>query len=189
MELKEILNSICEISGEALDAIVENATLVRVKKGESVIRQGDRANIVLFIRQGIFRMCFTAGGKERTLAFGIAGDPFTSVHSYMSGLPSLYSFEAVVDSEIWTIPISVFKQLVETYPQINRWLMTLLLVQIEAIERRSVLFGGYNATKRYEIFVYNRPEIFRFVPSKYIAQYLDIAPETLSRIQTSFVKS
>lgn len=68
------------------------------------------------------------------------------------------------------------------------WMSAYLFEQLDALYRKEVIFGTYNATKRFETFVLNRPEIYKSVPSKYLAQYLNIAPETLSRIQSSLIK-
>ncbi len=188
MTLKNIIESICPISDNALESISEKAELVRIKKGVTIIKQGEKARDFVFIKSGIFRIYFNCDGKEKTVAFGCSGDPYTSIHTYHSNLPSVFSFEAMVDSEIWQLDIKEFEKLATENQEICRWFSELLLEQLQAFERRSVLFGTYNATRRYEIFVYNRPEIYRYVPSKYIAQYLDIAPETLCRIQAAFAR-
>lgn len=189
MDLHELFNNIHPVSNAAIARVGERAELLTVKKGTSVIRQGEKAGVILFIRDGIFRVSHNCDGKERTFAFGIAGDPFTSVASYRAGEPSVYSFEAEVDSTAWVMPLNSFRELVDSDAELARWFLTLLLDQVHAFERRGALFGGLNATRKYEKFILNRPEIFRYVPAKYIAQYLDIAPETLSRIQASFSRT
>lgn len=189
MSISEIFNSIYPVSEMAISRIESFLSLRKVRKGEAVIRQGEKTGIILFIVKGIFRIVLNCDGKERILAFGMAGDPFTSVSSLRCDEPSFYSFEAVTDAEIFTIPINNFKQLVDSNEEISRWFIALLLEQLHAFERRGALFSGCNAAKKYEAFVFNRPEIMRHVPAKYIAQYLDIAPETLSRIQSAYFKS
>ncbi len=188
MKLKEILNTIKvlpEASYRKIEALTDRR---RVKKWERIIHQDCRCNTIIFLAKGIFRFCFVRNGKERTIAFAADGDVFTSVHSYFCGQPSVYSYEAIVDSEIYMMNISDLKELVAEDQAISDWLMTLLLEQLRVLEKKSVLFGTLNATERYKTFVLNRSDVFKYVPSKYIAQYLDIAPETLSRLQSIILK-
>lgn len=189
MSITEIFNNIYPVSEMAISQIDSLLTLRKVKKGEAVMRQGEKTGMIFFIVKGIFRIVLNCDGKERILAFGLPGDPFTSVSSLRCDEPSFYSFEAVTDAEVFTIPISNFKHLVDSNEEISRWFIALLLEQLHAFERRGALFSGCNAAKKYEAFVFNRPEIMRHVPAKFIAQYLDIAPETLSRIQSAYFRS
>lgn len=188
MDIRKIFNNIHPISDEALSLIETSMTFQTVKKGEAVIRQGETTGILLFIIDGIFRIALNSDGKECTLAFGKAGDPFTSVSSLRCDEPSYYSFEAITDAKILTLPITKFREFIDTCTEIAQWFIAFLLKQIHVLERRAALYSGYNAAKKYEVFVYNRPEIMRNVPAKYIAQYLDIAPETLCRIQAAYFK-
>lgn len=189
MDLRTAIDAIRPISDEAFAKITELAEVRKVEKGECAISQGRRDNLFLFIKEGIFRLWFVVNGRERTVGFGCAGDPFTSICTYRTGQPSIYSFEALTDAEIYCLKHSDVKKLVDTDKEISDWMLAFLFEQLDAIYTKKVIFGTHNATKGFEAFVYNRPELFKSVPAKYLAQYLNIAPETLSRIQSAIIKN
>lgn len=81
------------------------------------------------------------------------------------------------------------KKLIDTDKEFSEWMLTFLFEQLNALYTKEVIFGTYNATKRFEAFVLNRSDIYKSVPAKYLAQYLNIAPETLSRIQSAIIKN
>ena len=188
MDLRQALCSIKHLSDTTFRKLSEMAEVRSVKKGECIIRQGRIDNNFIVIKEGIFRLWFIANGKERTIGFGCAGDPFTSIATYRSGEQSIFSFEAVTDAEVYLMSQSDIKALIAEDRDFADWMSAYLFEQLDALYRKEVIFGTYNATKRFETFVLNRPEIYKSVPSKYLAQYLNIAPETLSRIQSSLIK-
>lgn len=63
----------------------------------------------------------------------------------------------------------------------------LLIEQVYAFERRYLFFGKNDAETRYRNFISQRNGLMRDVPVKYVAQYLKIAPEYLSRIRRRIV--
>lgn len=189
MDLQTAINNIKPLSDLTFSKLSKITEVRFVKKGECVIQQGRLDKIFLFIKEGIFRLWFVANGKERTIGFGCEGDPFTSISTYWANQPSLFSFEAVTDAEIYFMTQSDVKKLIDTDKEFSDWMLGFLLEQLNALYTKEVIFGTYNATKRFEAFVLNRREIYKSVPAKYIAQYLNIAPETLSRIQSATIKN
>lgn len=188
MDLRTIIDNIKPISDSTYKKLLDITYVRSVKKGECVITQGQRDDVFLFVKEGTFRLYFVANGKERTIGFGCAGDPFTSMSTYRTGQPSVLSCEAVTDSEIYGITQDNIKNLISQDREFADWMLAFLFEQLDALYRKNVIFDTLNATKRFEAFVSNRPEVYKIVPSKYLAQYLNIEPETLSRIQSSVLK-
>lgn len=188
MNLRSILDLCMTVTDSTFDKISEVTELRSVKKGECVIEQGKRDDIFLFISKGIFRMKFIANGKERTIAFGCPGDLLTSVSTYMNNSPSMFSFEAVTDGKIYQTTHSEIRTLIATDPAFSQWMLQYMFDQLNAICNKVMILGTLNATQQYKVCVADRPIIGRNVPSKYIAQYLGIAPETLCRIQAALAK-
>ncbi len=189
MDLRTAIDNLKPISDNTFLKLMEITEIRTVKKKECIIKQGRLDKTFLFIKEGIFRLWFVANGKERTIGFGSPGDPFTSISTYWTGQPSLFSFEALTDSEIYYMKHSDIKKLIDTDKEFSEWMLAFLFEQLNALYSKEVIFGTYNATKRFEAFVMNRANIYKSVPAKYLAQYLNIAPETLSRIQSSIIKN
>jgi CRP-like cAMP-binding protein len=168
------------------------ARLVQVVKNDYIVRQGVVCDDFVFNRKGLFRVCHEHDGIEDTFLFGTSGDIFTSMHSFYAGKPSVFSLLAVEDSEVWLVSYSQIRNLLSQHEDAVRWLMSELLEQMYALETRYVAFNSKSAEERLENFLKIRFEmlrkpsvkdIFSIVPLKYIASYLRITPETLSRLR------
>lgn len=172
------------------------ARLVHVVKNDFIVRQGEVCDDFVFNRRGLFRVCHEHGGVEDTFLFGTSGDIFTSLHSYYAGKPSVFSLVAVEDSEVWLVSYSQIRNMLSRHGDAVRWLMSELVEQMYALETRYVAFNNKSAEERLVNFLKIRfdmlrkpsvKDIFSIVPLKYIASYLRIAPETLSRLRRKLV--
>lgn len=182
-ELSEIFVLHHVFSEECMEEVSEVCMLQKIPKRTVVLRQGDICRNFYLNRSGLFRVSHLDKGAEDTICFGTAGDVFTSVHSLFRGEPSVFSLVSIVDSEIYVFPFTECERLSQRFPDLVMWMRNLLIEQIYAFERRYLFFGHNDAETRYRNFIGNRGGILRNVPVKYIAQYLQIAPEYLSRIR------
>lgn len=183
MNIKQILQHNYDVSDVTVADIDSAAKLQKVRGGEAIIRQGEKSTQIFFIRSGIFRVSFLNDGGEHTICFGTAGDIFCSMHAFYTGEPAQFGFEAIEDSEVYALSIAKFKEIAERHNDLNLYLKNLLVEQLYALEWRYVHLGTGDALSRYETFVKLRADIVSRIPIKYIAQYLNIRPETLSRIR------
>lgn len=188
MNFKEILHHNYPVSDEAAKALYNACLLTTVRHGESIIQQGKVSNYLVFVVEGLFRVTFRYGDTEETLCFGVAGDPYCSMHSYYADAPAQYSFEAIEDSRCLVIDFEHFKVLKNKYPDLLRWSEQVLMEQIYALERRYAHLGTYDAYTRYTTLLKMRSEIINRIPLKYIAQYIKVQPETLSRLRARYAR-
>lgn len=133
------------------------------------------------------RVAHIDDGTEDTVCFGTSGDVFTSLQSYFDGSPSIFSLVALYDSEVYSISYEDLDRLSSGFPALVLWMRNLLIEQVYAFERRYLFFGKNDAETRYRNFISQRNGLMRDVPVKYVAQYLKIAPEYLSRIRRRIV--
>lgn len=183
MNLLEILNIDYPVSEETAGALASVAAHVAVRKKEFLVRQGAVNHFIYFITEGLMRGTSEFGGREDTLFFAVPGDPFLSVHTMAHSEPSVLSLQALEDSSVLAVSLSDFNIMLDTYADLRKWWSSVLLEQIYALERRYVWLSTSNATERYRVFMRVRRNIAARIPIKHIAQYLNIAPETLSRIR------
>ena len=183
MNLLEILHNDYPVSEETASALASVAAHFAVRKKEFLVRQGSVNHFIYFITEGLMRGTSEFDGREDTLFFAVAGDPFLSVHTMAHSEPSVISLQALEDSSVLAVSLSDFNIMLDTYADLRKWWSSVLLEQVYALERRYVWLSTSNATERYRVFMRVRRNIAARIPVKYIAQYLNIAPETLSRIR------
>ena len=188
MELTDILRLNYNISDAAAADLMKYARLMEVQKGEYLVEQGKRSNALFFVADGLFRVVFCHNGTEDTICFGHGGDPFMSVHSYYSQEPSQFSCIAMTTSKVYSVSFSDFGRLLDLHTDLLKWMNNILIEQLYALERRYVYFSSPDAYGRFLKFVGTRPEIMEIIPAKYIAQYLNIRPETLYRLRAKFLR-
>ena len=189
MELTDILKLNHDVSPRAAAALREKCRLLEIQKGEFIVEQGKRSKALFFVADGIFRVAFNHNGTEDTICFGHDGDPFMSVQSYYAQEPSLFSCIAMTVSKVYRISFADFDELLRQHNDLLMWMKNVLTEQLYALERRYVYFSQPDAYGRFVSFVAARPEIMEIIPAKYIAQYLNIRPETLYRLRAKSLRS
>lgn len=187
MDLHEILNRNVKVPISISRIMEAECTRVSVPKRDFIIKQGEKCDFLVFITDGLFRAGYVHDEDEETLCFGVPGDPFMSVSAYYKGEPAKFSFQSLAhNSEVLILPFENFNLLKKEFPIIQRWWESVLVEQIYAFENRYVNLGTSDAYNRYKTFVKLRPEIIGRIPLKYVAQYIHIQPETLSRIRGEY---
>lgn len=176
------------LSAPCLSDIESTAKLKHYGRRQYVVRQGEVCRAFYFNRNGLLRIVHESEGTEDTIAIGEGGDVFTSLHSWWADEPGIFSLITVEESDLWVISYSDMRVLLERWPELWRWMCTLLTEQVYSFERRYLFFGKCDAEERYRNFMCRRPDTLRRLSVKFVAQYLKIAPETLSRIRARIVR-
>lgn len=169
--------------------LVESADAAGVTKvyakGEYLIQEGQVEQSVYFVITGAVRVFHVTEFEEQTIRFGYEGSIITSLSSFITGKPSEFYIEALRKTTVKIIPRQLVFQIVnesfETQVQYNKLLETLIVQQME----REIDLLTESPTKRLERVLARSPNLFQEVPLKYIASYLRMTPETLSRIRNS----
>lgn len=82
---------------------------IAYSKGETILRSGDFAQGVYFLKSGYAKLTsISSDGKELTMVIYAAGDFFPVVWTFFGQKPSVYSYEAITDTEILRAPREKF---------------------------------------------------------------------------------
>lgn len=196
MNFKEIVTLHQQVSPQTLISLEKNAMPYILECGETMMKQGEVCDAFVFNASGVLRVGLKQDGNEFTVAFGTAGDIYTSLHSYFAGEPAAFSLSAIERSEGWLISYSDMNRLLTKHPDLLKWLLQLAIGQLYCLEKRFVNFASSNATTRYKNYIgyFNKdtrqvkePWFAQRIPLKFVAQYLGIAPASLSRIRRELI--
>ena len=123
--------------------------------------------------------------EEHIIRFGYEGSLITSLSSFLKGTPSEFYIEAIRKTSMKVISKEDLARLVnensENLRQYTNLLETLISQQID----REIDLLITSPTERLNRVLKRSPNLFQHVPLKYIASYLRMTPETLSRIRNS----
>lgn len=161
------------------------ATRQMVSKGQLLIKEGDTERNLYLVESGALRVFYLTEFEEMTIRLGYKGSIITSLSSFIKGTPSEFYIDAIRKTKLKVISKKNLADLVsesaENLKQYNDLLESLITQQIE----REIDLLIASPTERLQRLLQRSPDLFQEIPLKYIASYLRMTPETLSRIRNS----
>lgn len=155
-----------------------------IKKKQLLLREGEICNFEAYIAKGCLRTFYIdENGSEVILQFSVEDWWVSDIGSFHDRTPSLLYIEAIEDSELLTLNPSSKEELLARVPQFERVFRLMIQRHLAALERRLIRTIAKTAEERYVEFVKQYPGIVLRVPQHYIASYLGITPEFLSKIR------
>lgn len=189
-DLYGIIREIAPVSDAAIDDISAHACEISLKKKEILIAEGSYCPYMFFLKSGILR-CFhnSEDGKEDIIWFATEGDAVASMHSIFKKLPAIGNIEAITPAQLYKISYADLEQLYLKHHELANWGRLLAEEELYCLERRYSYTGCGDAYNRFRAFMRMRPiEMIKDIPLKYIAAYLDITPQTLSKLRKRYAK-
>ena len=174
--------------GYKLIEAVKNSTLIsskkiEVKRNEFLITPGMVEQNIYLVDKGALRIFFLSEFEEHTIRFGYKNSIITSLASFFKGTPSELYIQAIRKSTILSISKKDFQAFVdEDESRIRQYKNILEDLIVQQMEREIDILT-YSPIERYQRVLKRSPQLFQEIPLKYIASYLRMTPETLSRIK------
>lgn len=183
-KIKNSIDAIVSLTNEELSLFRDSFEVKTMNKNEFFLEEGQVCNYIGFINKGVLIYIKSMdNGNEITTDFAFESDWVTVNQSRLNNTPSSISIKAIEDAEILVIKQQDLSDLYIKIPKIERLGRILIEQAYLKIVRQSVDLQVLTATERYESLLRNYPEIFQKVPLYHIANYLGIAPKSLSRIR------
>ena len=188
METKSLLTTLNNVSilSVGLKERIETFLVEENFKRKSILlKAGQVAQRIYFIRKGFVRAFYYRESKQLTSWFMGEGEIIVSVFSFFSRKPSFESIEVLEDSVVQSINWDQLQSLYREYPEFN--LTGRLITEQYYIrsEERTINLQTLSAKKRYEKLLLDYPGILQRASLGQIASFLSISQETLSRIRAS----
>ena len=176
-------NSITPLPRELVDDIIQYAVVKEYKKNDFILKAGKVSNYTSWIIQGLVRSYYTKDGEDITTKFLWAGAPITSVYSYYSRKPGNENIVALEDTTLASLHYDHMQRLYKTYPVFNEVGRVITEQYLYMLEIEVYNLRKQKAEDRYQFIIKHFPHLLQKVPLKYLATYLGINLETLSRIR------
>jgi len=156
----------------------------KVRKKQFMLQEGDVSKYQIFVNKGLLRSyTIDDKGAEHILQFALEGWWTADLYSFFTEEPSLFTIEALEDSELLLITRPSWETLLEKLPVLERYFRILIQNSLIATQRRLMESLSETAEKKYLKFMKMYPESIQRVPQHMIASYLGITRETLSRLR------
>jgi CRP-like cAMP-binding protein len=158
------------------------------KKKEKILELGQMDTHFNFVHKGLVRQYYVYNGREINTQFATKNDMLCSGYSYFARTPSEYFIEAVEPTTLLSIEIpdmDIILMQSDNFLQWGRLLVNQILFYKEQRERELL---NYDALNRLKHFMETKRDLFLRLPQIYIASYLNIQPETFSKLKSSISK-
>jgi len=175
--IKELVTTISEASlwGDPMS----------LERNEYLISEGNIETALYFINSGSLRIFMIDENEEHTIRFGYKDSIITALDSFVKGGKTSFYIQALKKTSYKSISKTDFNALMNKNSR-NKdlWKKLLEAFVIQQMERETDLLTS-SPEARYHRVLKRSPQVFQEIPHKYIASYLRMSPETLSRLKKS----
>ena len=185
-QLRSVLKYGGILSEKDIEKILPNYELIVLKPGDEFLSIGHISNRIGFVDEGILRVYFLTEEGNEVSKYFIRPDQFgVDLESYYDNKPSVYGMQAVIPTTIYSMNRTTWNKLSEEIPKLFMFMKSLTEVTLlnKVKDNEFLLFG--TAKVKYQEFIKRYPDLARDVPLQHIASYLQITPQSLSRIRAA----
>ncbi len=176
-------NSITPISKDLKQYLSAHMTSHSFKKGELICQAGDTVSHLHLIKKGLVRGYYQHGSKEITQWVDWENHVFTSVGGFFMRTPCKENIQAIEATQTESLHYDDLQYCLKHFPDMATIYRTLFEFYLVSAEERVYISRIPNAKDRYDAFLASGySESISRIPNKYIAEFLGIRPETLSRL-------
>lgn len=156
----------------------------KIRKRQYLLNAGDVCQYITFVEKGLLRS-FTIDDRahEHVMQFAAEGWWISDINSLLTGEEAVYNIEALEDSELFLLSNGAMDDMMQQFPAMERYFRLLMQRNNISLQRRIISSLSYSAEQKYTKLMAELPDIISRAPQQYIASYLGITPETLSRIR------
>jgi CRP-like cAMP-binding protein len=160
------------------------------RKGEPLVRQGDEEMEQLFILEGMLkRVVSNPEGREMILRFAAETEMDTSYAAWRLRTPVPYSIVAVTKVRIAELPMPQWADFLEQHPGLKQRFEYEVMKLMSEVMAHTITLHLLDAPGRLSRFQRKHPELAGRIPKTELAAYLNLTPETLSRLKQKLGES
>jgi len=181
--IKKYFETITPLTEEDWKVFADRVEKRIFSKNDFVLKAGKRENYLSFIEKGILRCWLQQDEKEITFEFSFENSFSSAYASFTTQTPSEYNIQALTDIVLWSISYSDLQYVYENSgvgQKIGRVAAEELYMRKS---KREISLLKNSAEQRYTDLLYGFPKLIQFIPLKYLASYIGITPQALSRIR------
>ncbi|MBN8788147.1 MAG: Crp/Fnr family transcriptional regulator [Terrimonas sp.] len=172
-----------EAGQQALRSII---TLKEYRKNDYVFEQDQFCGDLFVIVKGSYRLYHKTAQKEHTTWLGYDSHIISSLHSLLLNTPARETMHILEETVIGVIPYQELLNLSREYASIDTLHRTIMSIFIMEMQENLFATRFMEAADRYHYFTQKQPEALQRIPLTYLASFLGITKESLSRIRSGF---
>jgi len=173
-----------EMPATALEELERELEIVEVRKAELLVRQGATGMEQFFILDGILkRVVSNPQGKEMILRFAAETDMDTSYAAWRLKTPVPYSIAAVTRARVARLSMPHWVEFLDRHETIKQRFEYEVMRLMSEVMAHTITLHLLDAPGRLARFTRKHQDLLERIPKKELASYLNLTPETLSRLK------
>jgi len=184
---RELARRYSTMSHEELSMLEEVIELRKYAKGETILKEGEQSTAVYWIVKGLLREFYFKNGKEVTEYMAVENTIMMSIESLFHEIPSRLQIVALEPSIVCFLSREKLEHVAMKSVNIQILYRKILEESLILSQIHADLLRFETAQDRYAKLVKMHPQLVLRAPLVYIASYLQMTPETLSRVRTSLL--
>ena len=182
-KLRKHIEAISPVSDEEFEIIKAFFTVKKVRKHQYLIQESDYAKFEYVIMSGIFRVFYLdEEGKEHIVQFATENWWMSDYIAYFNQKPATTNVICMEEGEVLCLTLEGREKLSADLHKMEHFFRVKLTNGYIAQQRRIMTLLSSTPQQRYEEFAHLYPDLLQRIPKKYIAEYLGVSRETLSRL-------
>ena len=186
---REIARLYCTLTPKGIETLASILIPMKVAKGEKLMVEGEICKYMYFVERGMVRQFYFKNGRDVTEHFSYEGRIVICIESFLKQIPSLLGVEGLETSYLYAIPHDPFLQLVDENKEMERLYRKILEHALISSQEHADSQRFENASERYLRLLRTKPEIILRAPMVHVASFLQMTPETLSRVRAAHSSS
>lgn len=181
--LLQIFNSFHPVGKGVEQYLLKHMYCCSITKGQLLVKSGEKCDSIYFVKKGVLRGFIAENGKEITTWLTMDNEIVAAIGSFLLQMPTLENMQAIEDCEMIGIKFADLDKLYLQYPSFNIIGRKITELYYVYAENRAYITRLHDAEKKYELFLRFYAHFVNRVPLKYIASFLGMTIETLSRVR------
>ena len=182
---RELARRYSTMAHDELDILESILVPMKFARGEKVVESGDVSDAIYYVERGMVREFYFKNNKSVTEYLAADGTIVMSIESLFREEPSKLVIEALEPTLVYALPKKRLEEVALHNVNIQILYRKILEESLIILQRRADLLRFESAKDRYLKLCKLNPKVIMKAPLVYVASYLQMTPETLSRVRSA----
>ena len=184
---REISRIYCPLTPPAIEVLGNILVPMKFQKGDTILEEGKVCRALYFVEKGMVRQYYYKNKKDVTEHFSFEGRIVFCIESFLKQEPSRLIVEALENTVLYAIPYDALHTLMVRNQEMEMLYRKILEHVAISSQAHADSQRFETAAERYDRLLREKPEIILRAPMVHIASFLQMTPETLSRVRGASV--
>lgn len=176
-----------DLLNNEIEILYKNSLRISYRRNDTLVEIGKVCPYLFYVEKGLLRnFYFDRKGNDITHWFSKEEMIVTSLSSFFKKEPSEFAIEALEDTTVRALTYEQLEKTIENSVQLERFGRLLMTESMITLSKKVIDLQTKTAEERYNELIKNYPNIFQRTKLKYLASYLGVAQQSLSRIRANF---